>query len=79
MAQFSPPDTSAFERVAYLVGNPIAHSKSPSMHHAVYSAMGRRWGQMLVETADLDSFIQYLKGDQKCMGSVSSFQGGVVF
>ncbi|OAP58182.1 shikimate-5-dehydrogenase [Fonsecaea erecta] len=69
MAQFAPPDTSSLERVAYLVGYPIAHSKSPSLHHAVYSAVGKKWGQMLCETTDLEGFLTYLKSDQKCMGS----------
>jgi len=69
MAKFSAPDTSSLDRVAYLVGNPIAHSKSPSMHHAIYSTLGKRWGQVLCETADLDGFLRYLKSDSKCMGS----------
>ncbi|KIW24936.1 shikimate-5-dehydrogenase [Cladophialophora immunda] len=69
MAQFSPPDTSSLDRVAYLVGYPIAHSKSPSLHHAIYSAVGQRWGQMLCETTDLECFLRYLKSDPKCMGS----------
>ncbi|KIW96296.1 shikimate-5-dehydrogenase [Cladophialophora bantiana CBS 173.52] len=69
MARFSPPDTSSYDRVAYLVGYPIAHSKSPSLHHAIYSAIGQRWGQVLCETTDLESFLTYLKSDEKCMGS----------
>jgi quinate dehydrogenase len=69
MAQFSGLDTSSLDRVAYLVGFPIAHSKSPAMHHAIYSALGKRWGQMLAETKDLDGFIKYMKNDPKCMGS----------
>ena len=69
MARLEQPDTSSLDRVAYLVGNPIAHSKSPSMHHAVYSALGKRWAQILFETADLESFLRYMKHDQKCMGS----------
>ncbi|KIW73749.1 shikimate-5-dehydrogenase [Phialophora macrospora] len=69
MAPFSAPDTSSLDRVAYLVGYPIAHSKSPPMHHAIYSAIGKRWGQLLCETTDLEAFLRYLKSDPKCMGS----------
>lgn len=69
MAQFSPPDTSSLDRVAYLVGYPIAHSKSPSLHHSIYSAMGKKWAQRLCETTDLEAFLAYLKADPKCMGS----------
>ncbi|EXJ95028.1 hypothetical protein A1O1_00146 [Capronia coronata CBS 617.96] len=66
---FLPANTSSLDRVAYLVGYPIAHSKSPSLHHAIYSAVGKRWGQCLCETTDLESFLAYLKKDPKCMGS----------
>lgn len=69
MGQFSSPDTSSLDRVAYLVGHPIAHSKSPAMHRAIYSAVGKNWRQVLCETTDLEGFVQYLKKDAKCMGS----------
>ncbi|KIX02094.1 uncharacterized protein Z518_08033 [Rhinocladiella mackenziei CBS 650.93] len=69
MTQFSPLDTSSLDRVAYLVGYPIAHSKSPSMHHAIYSAVGQKWDQLLCETTDLEAFLKYFKTDPKCMGS----------
>lgn len=69
MARFTPPDTSAFERVAYLVGTPIAHSKSPALHRAIYTAVGKNCAQVLCETNDLEGFIGYLKHDDKCMGS----------
>ncbi|KIV81115.1 hypothetical protein PV11_08562 [Exophiala sideris] len=69
MAQFTPPDTSSFERVDYLVGTPIAHSKSPSLHRAIYTAVGKNWAQLLCETNDLEGFLNYLRRDPKGMGS----------
>jgi quinate dehydrogenase len=69
MAQFQPPDTSHLERAAYLVGDPIAHSKSPVLHHAIYSAVGENWGQVLAETKDLGGFLKYMKSNPKSMGS----------
>nr|KAK5440403.1 hypothetical protein LTR18_007691 [Exophiala xenobiotica] len=69
MPQFSTPDTAAFDRVAYLVGFPIAHSKSPLLHRAIYTATGRNWAQLLCETKDLDAFMSHLRGDAKCIGS----------
>lgn len=66
---FVPPSTTGFDKVAYLVGWPIAHSRSPAMHRALYSAIGQPWAQILAETRDLQAFIQYLKTDPKCMGS----------
>jgi len=68
-SSFRRPNTSHLDRCAYLVGNPIAHSQSPALHHAIYSSLGQPWGQVLAETDDLAGFIQYLKSDPKSMGS----------
>lgn len=67
--QFTEPDTSKVERAAFLVGTPIAHSSSPALHHALYSAKGRNYAQILCETKDLSSFINYIRHEPKCMGS----------
>ncbi|KAL6250470.1 hypothetical protein RBB50_002772 [Rhinocladiella similis] len=70
MAKLLPlPDTSPYDQVAYLVGYPIAHSRSPELHRAIYSTSGKKWAQLLYETTDLEEFIKYLKKDAKCMGS----------
>lgn len=66
---FGWPATSHLDRYAYLVGNPIAHSFSPTLHHVLYSSMGKRWGQVLVETLDLAGFLQHMRSDPKSMGS----------
>lgn len=68
-SSFQRPNTSHLDKCAYLVGNPIAHSQSPALHHAIYSSLGQRWGQVLAETDDLAGFIRYLKSDKKSMGS----------
>lgn len=68
-SNFRQPDTSHLDKCAYLVGNPIAHSQSPTLHHAIYSSLGQRWGQVLAETDDLAGFIRYLKSDTKSFGS----------
>lgn len=69
LVPFSTPDTSSLERAAYLVGHPISHSKSPALHHAIYSGRGKNFGQILCETSDLGAFLTYLKNDPKAMGS----------
>ena len=69
MAHFTPPDTSSLERVAYLVGFPIAHSLSPLLHHTIYASSGKQWGQVLYETRDLDKFLQHIRSDPKFLGS----------
>ncbi|KAK5091178.1 hypothetical protein LTR05_001358 [Lithohypha guttulata] len=68
-SNFAEPSVLHLDRRAYLVGNPIAHSQSPTLHHAIYSSMGKRWGQVLAETDDLAAFMQYLKSDTRSMGS----------
>lgn len=69
VAPFTVPNVSSLDRAAYLIGNPISHSRSPALHHAIYSSIGKRWGQVLIETTDLAAAIQYIKSDPKCMGS----------
>lgn len=69
MAHFASPDASSLERVAYLVGYPIAHSLSPLLHHTIYSSIGKPWGQILFETRDLNEFLDYIRTDSKFLGS----------
>jgi quinate dehydrogenase len=69
MAHFLPPDPSSLERVAYLVGYPIAHSLSPLLHHTIYSSIGKSWGQTLYESPDLRSSLEHIKSDPKFFGS----------
>lgn len=68
-AAFVQPDVSHLDGAAFLVGYPIAHSMSPSLHHQLYTSKGKKWGQVLCETTDLSSFIEYIKTESKCMGS----------
>ena len=69
MAHFTLPDPSSLERVAYLVGFPIAHSLSPLLHHTIYSSIGKPWGQNLYETRDLNEFLAHMRKDEKFLGS----------
>jgi quinate dehydrogenase len=69
MAHFTLPDPSSLERVAYLVGFPIAHSLSPLLHYTIYSSIGKPWGQNLYETRDLNEFLEHMRKDQKFLGS----------
>jgi quinate dehydrogenase len=69
MAHFTLPDPSSLERVAYLVGFPIAHSLSPLLHHTIYSSIGKPWGQTLYETRDLNEFLAHMRKDEKFLGS----------
>ncbi|RMZ84104.1 hypothetical protein DV738_g515, partial [Chaetothyriales sp. CBS 135597] len=69
---FTPPSISHLSQVAYLVGDPIAHSSSPSLHEHISTNTGVPYGQVLVETRDLDGFLAYLRShptSPKLLGS----------
>jgi quinate dehydrogenase len=69
MAQFIPPDASTLDRVAYLVGYPIAHSLSPLLHYTLFSNLKMKWAELFYETKDLDSFVRFMKAEPKIMGA----------
>jgi quinate dehydrogenase len=70
MGQPVLPDPTALERKVGLIGLPIAHSISPTLHHVVYTAMGKPlWGQVLNETTDLPGTLKQLQGDPTFMGT----------
>lgn len=73
---FIPPDTSNITHASFLVGNPIAHSRSPALHHVIESVVDDSNGgstifheQLLCETDDLNSFIAFLRLHPKAVGS----------
>jgi quinate dehydrogenase len=69
MAYLSLPDPSSLDRVAYLVGYPIAHSLSPLLHYTIFSNLGMQWAELFYETKDLNSFVRLLKSEPKIMGA----------
>ncbi|RMD40249.1 hypothetical protein DV735_g4880, partial [Chaetothyriales sp. CBS 134920] len=58
---FTPPSIPHLSQVAYLVGDPIAHSSSPSLHEHISANVGIPYRQVLAETADLNGFLAYLR------------------
>ena len=64
------PPQSPYDRHAYLVGLPIKHSISPTLHKTLYSrALHKNYGQIVRETTDLASHLKLMRSDPKCMGS----------
>lgn len=58
--------------VSFLVGTPISHSRSPALHHVIDtvvndSVVSHR--QVLCETDDLASFVEFLRSHPKAIGS----------
>ncbi len=57
-------DLNKTPNVAYLIGNPIAHSSSPALHDAISSTTSFPYRQILVESADLLKFLNYLRNHE---------------
>ena len=62
------PSTAHLDRVNYLFGYPIAHSLSPLLHQTVYDNLGLRWGQIPLESRDMDHFLTLVQ-DPKFFGA----------
>jgi quinate dehydrogenase len=60
-AYFTPPPISHLSHVAYLVGDPIAHSSSPKLHDTISRSTDVPYAQILAETTDLPTFVAYLR------------------
>lgn len=49
-------------KALYLIGHPVAHSKSPAMHNAAYRALGLDWKYELADCASEDEARAFLEG-----------------
>lgn len=50
----------------YVLGHPVAHSKSPAMHNALYKALGLRWHYELMDCASADEASAFVRTGQYC-------------
>ncbi|GAB0138418.1 Quinate dehydrogenase [Epichloe bromicola] len=46
------------DRHGFLFGQKIAHSLSPYLHQLVYDHLGMKWGQIRLDSADMQQFLQ---------------------
>ena len=46
---------------AYVMGHPVAHSKSPAMHNAAYRVLGLDWAYGLADCSSEDEAVAFLK------------------
>ncbi|KAJ9649709.1 Quinate dehydrogenase [Coniosporium apollinis] len=67
MADYTPP-SDHLDRVGYLFGHPIAHSMSPLLHQTVYDSIGLKWSQLLLDSTNMDHFLELIK-DPKFYGA----------
>ena len=67
-----PPSlpSSPYDKHAYLVGLPLKHSISPTLHQALStSRLPYKYGQIVRETPDLRSHLELMRADPRCVGS----------
>ena len=60
-------EVSHLEKHGYLFGQKITHSLSPLLHDVVYRDLGLQWGQVRLDSADINLFLRLTK-DPKFYG-----------
>lgn len=56
-----PDEVSKLERHGYLFGQKITHSLSPFLHDVIYQNLGLKWGQVRLDSADMNNFLELIK------------------
>lgn len=72
--EIAPVETTKahLDRHGYLFGQHIDASLSPIFHQTIYNALGLKWEQFRLDSADIPAFLNLIK-DPKCYGE--SHQG----
>lgn len=52
---------SRLDRHSYLFGQKISNSLSPYLHHVVYTHLGLSWGQVRLDSSDMDLFLKLIQ------------------
>lgn len=60
-ADFLASETSRFERHGYLFGQKITNSWSPFFHDIIYQHLSLSWGQVRLDSADIDRFLKLIQ------------------
>jgi quinate dehydrogenase len=60
-------ETKQSKGLGVLFGYPISHSLSPLLHQTVFDSFNNDWNFSLLESKDMDQFLQILK-DPRCFG-----------
>ena len=61
------PNVDHLDRHGYLFGQKLTASLSPLLHDVVYQEIGLNWGQVRLDSTDMDLFLQ-LRQDPKFYG-----------
>ncbi|KAL8392642.1 hypothetical protein RB595_002730 [Gaeumannomyces hyphopodioides] len=54
-------ETSRLERHGYLFGKKLAQSFSPFLHDVIYRELGLNWGQVRLDSTDMDLFLRLVR------------------
>ncbi|KAJ9141741.1 NAD(P)-binding protein [Pleurostoma richardsiae] len=55
------PQVSHLEKHSYLFGQKLAASMSPFLHAVVYANLGLNWGQVRLDSTDMDLFLRLIR------------------
>lgn len=71
-------ETARFERHGYLFGQKITNSWSPFFHDIIYQHLGLRWGQIRLDSADIERFLKLIQHPDFYGMFSSSMRGSTV-
>lgn len=54
-------ETSRLERHGYLFGLHLTNSWSPFLHDVIYQHLGLHWGQVRLDSSDMDLFLKLIQ------------------
>ena len=55
------PELPDLDRHGYLFGLKLANSWSPFLHDSIYQELGLQWGQVRLESSDIDLFLKLVQ------------------
>ena len=57
----APGEVQGLDRHGYLFGLKLTHSWSPYLHDVIYKHLGLSWGQVRLDSADMDLFLRLVQ------------------
>lgn len=54
-------ERAALDKHGYLFGQKLTHSLSPFLHQTIYDHLNLRWGQLRLDSSDLQLFLNLVQ------------------
>ncbi|KAI9735844.1 MAG: hypothetical protein M1834_001309 [Cirrosporium novae-zelandiae] len=62
------PSTHHLTGATYLIGYPLKRSWAPLCHGTIFHSLGLNWAQIILESTDLDAYLELCRNDPKFIG-----------